>query len=89
METSRKNLEIGSRAYLIKLGAEPKGIIASGKVVSTPVKLEGADRLHLVDLEMDIFLDFNREAHAVASVVLNYGLIVVHEYHFESKGPGL
>ena len=58
---NRKDLPIGSRFFLIRLGEEPKGIIGSGKTISSPelrshwdatLKRQGKNALY-VDIKFD------------------------------------
>lgn len=50
----RKNVQIGDRLFLIRLGEEPKGIVASGKATSEVYEKE---KTLYVDVDFDVILD--------------------------------
>ncbi len=56
--TSRKNMELGDKAYLIKLGPHPRGVIGSGTVMDVPEKNDPSDTVYRVKIWFHRFLDF-------------------------------
>jgi MoxR-like ATPase len=57
-----KAIKPNDRAFLVRLGAEPKGILGSGRVVSTPYEAEHysgepGKKEQCVDIELDTLLD--------------------------------
>lgn len=57
---SHKSIRPGDRAFLVTVGSSPKGIIASGKVVSEPFiskHWSNEDEVHRVLIEFDILLN--------------------------------
>lgn len=64
-----KQIEVGDRVYLLKLGQDPKGILASGIVTSEPYDREHWDEekrnkgkmCPLVDVSFDVILDYETE----------------------------
>jgi hypothetical protein len=56
---SHKKVKPGDRAFFVRVGAEPKGIFASGTIISEPFlskNLKGNDQF-CVKLEYDVLLD--------------------------------
>ncbi len=62
---SHKKIKIGDRAFLLRLGKEPKGIVGSGFVVSNPFLEEhwgGENKLvHKVIIDFDVLINAERE----------------------------
>lgn len=64
-----KKIEIGDRIFIIKLGKEPKGIFASGKVAKECYKdlhwdkqrAEQGDIANYIDVDFDVILNYVRE----------------------------
>ncbi len=58
---STRAAKLHDRAFLIKLGREPRGIFGSGEIVSTPytkrVRNRGGRLVHFVDIRLDTLLD--------------------------------
>jgi len=54
---TRKDLPRGSRVFLMSVGEDPKGLIASGRSTSAPYKVSG-DKAMSVDVKLDAFSDF-------------------------------
>lgn len=62
---ARKSLPLGSRMFLMRLGVDPKGIIASGTSVSVPyeaphwdaVRAAAGDTAQYTDIVLDVLLD--------------------------------
>lgn len=52
-----KRIRTGDRAFMVHVGAEPRGIFGSGIVHSLPYKKNEDDRAHLVDLKVDTLLN--------------------------------
>ena len=58
----RKNeVEIGTEVFVMKLGEEPKGIIAHGYIKTLPIKKYDDDKKWWVDIEIDKLLDYENE----------------------------
>ena len=62
---SHKKIKEGDRAFLLRLGKEPKGIVASGYVASSPFLKEhwgGKDKLvYKVVIDFDVLINAERE----------------------------
>jgi len=58
-----KNIKSGDRAFLIKVGSYPKGIIASGVTKTSSIKYEkeNGNTAYYVELEFDVFFDYKKE----------------------------
>lgn len=52
-----KRIKPGDRAFMVHVGAEPRGIFGSGYVHSMPYKKNEDDKVHLVDLKVDKLLN--------------------------------
>lgn len=52
-----KRIRVGDRAFMVHVGAEPKGIFGSGVVHNLPYKKSEDDKIHLVDLKIDTLLN--------------------------------
>lgn len=63
---SHKSIRIGDRAFLVRLGSKPRGIMASGFVVSEPFlspHWDGTDKeIYRVLIEFDVILNPNKES---------------------------
>ncbi|PJZ89066.1 HNH endonuclease [Leptospira levettii] len=60
--SSHKSVRIGDRAFIVRLGAEPKGIIASGFIASEAFEDkhyndESKDNRHYVQIELDVLIN--------------------------------
>jgi hypothetical protein len=59
---SHKTAQSGDRAYVIRLGAEPKGIFASGHIVSEPyLAFRNGRQRYRIDIELDVMLNPGRQ----------------------------
>lgn len=54
---AHKRIRVGDRAFMVHVGAEPRGIFGSGVVHSLPYTKNEDDRIHLVDLKVDTLLN--------------------------------
>lgn len=62
---TNRHAKIGDRAFLIKLGKEPKGIFASGTIVRepylkehwNPIKAKNGEKIFFVDIRFDVLLN--------------------------------
>ena len=52
-----KRIQPGDRAFMVYVGAEPRGIFGSGSVHSLPYLSKENERVHLVDLKVDRLLN--------------------------------
>jgi hypothetical protein len=52
-----KRIQPGDRAFMVHVGAEPRGIFGSGVVHNLPYKKDKDDRAHLVDIRIDTLLN--------------------------------
>lgn len=86
---SYKQIKPGDRAFLVRLGVEPKGIMGSGTVVSEPFLSQhwsGEDKLvHRVLIEFDTLL--NPESESLLSLgILEHGEMSNQEWTPQSSG---
>jgi hypothetical protein len=52
----------GDRAYIVRLGLEPKGIFASGHIASEPYLASRKGRIyHRIDIALDVLLNPDEE----------------------------
>jgi hypothetical protein len=59
---SHKTIQPGDRAYVVRVGREPKGIFASGMISSAPYLAWRKGRHHYrVDMTLDLLLNADRE----------------------------
>lgn len=59
---SHKTAQPGDRAYVVRLGVEPKGIFASGYISSEPYLASRQGRIyHRINITLDILLNPNTE----------------------------
>lgn len=59
---SHKTIQPGDRAYIVRLGLEPKGIFASGIIKSAPYLASRKGRIyHRVDIALDVLLNPDQE----------------------------
>ena len=59
---SHKSIRPGDRAYIVRLGAEPRGIFASGVVSSEPYPAERRGRSYFrIKIELDVLLNPDTE----------------------------
>jgi len=58
---NRKNVDLDSRFFILRLGADPKGIVASGKIISDVYEDEHwrdpEEMANYVDVEFEVILD--------------------------------
>ena len=71
---SHKKIKIGDRAFVSMVGAEPRGIFASGSVSSLPFlsKNRKGNRAYRVLINFDVLLDSNKESILTLDI-LNMG----------------
>ncbi|HHX61624.1 MAG TPA: EVE domain-containing protein [Epulopiscium sp.] len=89
-----KQIHIGDRIFLVRLGAEPKGIIASGYVTSELYESQHWDaekrangiQAQRVDIDFDLILDGERE-DIIYMDELNKGEL--KEQHWSSQTSGI
>lgn len=59
---SHKTIKPGDRAYIVRLGAEPKGIFASGTVASAPYPAVRRGRnYYRIEIALDVLLNPQKE----------------------------
>ena len=59
---SHKTLQIGDRAYIVRLGVEPKGIFASGVISSEPyIAFRKGRHYHRIEISIDTLLNPDKE----------------------------
>jgi hypothetical protein len=59
---SHKTIKPGDRAYIVRLGLEPKGIFASGYIASEPYLASRKGRIyHRIDIALDVLLNPDEE----------------------------
>lgn len=56
-----KRIQPGDRAFMVHVGAEPRGIFGSGVVHNLPYKKTEDDKVHLVDIRIDTLLNPQKE----------------------------
>lgn len=86
---SYRQIKPGDRAFLVRLGVEPKGIMGSGTVISEPFLSQhwsGEDKLvQRVVIEFDTLLDPESES-LLSLEVLNHGELSKQEWTPQSSG---
>src|ERR1700761_5805306 len=59
---SHKTIQPGDRAYVVRLGLEPKGIFASGYISSEPyMAFRNGRHYHRINIELDVMLNPDKE----------------------------
>ena len=59
---SHKTIEPGDRAYIVRLGLEPKGIFASGYISSAPyLALRKGRTYHRIEISLDVLLNPDKQ----------------------------
>ena len=59
---SHKTIQPGDRAYIVRLGLEPKGIFASGSISSEPYLASRKGRIyHRIAISLDVLLNPDKE----------------------------
>ncbi|QHS54394.1 hypothetical protein GWR56_02120 [Mucilaginibacter sp. 14171R-50] len=59
---SHKTIQPGDRAYVVRLGAEPKGIFASGYIASEPFLASRKGRIYYrINITFDVLLNPDKE----------------------------
>jgi len=59
---SHKAIQVGDRAYIVRLGVEPKGLFASGTITSEPYRAFRKGRHYFrVDITLDVLLNPEKE----------------------------
>jgi hypothetical protein len=59
---SHKTIQPGDRAYIMRLGVEPKGIFASGYIASEPYLASRKGRIyHRITIAMDVLLNPDKQ----------------------------
>ena len=60
---SHKSIQPGDRAYIVRLGLEPRGIFASGFISSTPYPAYRNGRsYHRINIKLDVLLNPEKES---------------------------
>ena len=59
---SHKTIQIGDRAYIVRLGVEPKGMFASGVISSEPyIAFRKGRHYHRIEISIDTLLNPDKE----------------------------
>ena len=59
---SHKTIQPGDRAYIVRLGLEPKGIFASGYISSEPYLASRKGRIyHRINIRLDVLLNPDKQ----------------------------
>lgn len=59
---SHKTIQPGDRAYIVRVGVEPKGIFASGMIVSEPyLAFRKGRHYYRINIKLDVLLNPDRE----------------------------
>lgn len=59
---SHKTIKPGDRAYIVRVGVEPKGIFASGYISSTPYPaIRNGRSYHRIEISLDVLLNPDKE----------------------------
>jgi len=59
---SHKTIQPGDRAYIVRVGLEPKGIFASGIISSAPyIAFRKGRHYHRINIKLDVLLDPDKE----------------------------
>ena len=59
---SHKTIQPGDRAYIVRVGLEPKGIFASGYISSEPYLTSRKGRMyHRIEITLDVLLNPDKE----------------------------
>jgi 5-methylcytosine-specific restriction protein A len=86
---STKKVQIGDRAFIIKLGKDPKGIVASGYIVSRPfLAPHWKDKTKLVNrvlIDFDIILNSSSD-EILDLEILKKGTLAEQHWSTESSG---
>ena len=67
---SHKTIKPGDRAYIVRVGAEPKGIFASGIISSDPFLASRKGRIyHRINIAIDILLNPNKQPILILDIL--------------------
>jgi len=59
---SHKSIKPGDRAYIVRLGQEPRGIFASGVISSEPyLAMRNGRHYHRINIDLDVLLNPDKE----------------------------
>lgn len=83
---SHKNIKPGDRAYIVRLGAEPKGIFASGTIASLPYPTVKKGRnYYRVDIALDVLLNPVKEP-ILTFAILKIGILAEQTWSPQASG---
>jgi len=83
---SHKTIQPGDRAYIIRLGVEPKGIFASGYIVSEPYLASRKGRIyHRITIGMDVLLNPDKQP-ILALDILKTGNLAAQTWTPQASG---
>ena len=83
---SHKTIKPGDRAYVMRLGIEPKGIFASGTIASEPyVAFRNGRHYYRIDIDLDMVLNPNRE-QILTLDILKTGNLAVQNWTPQASG---
>ncbi|MDP8231371.1 MAG: HNH endonuclease [Candidatus Zophobacter franzmannii] len=87
---SHRKISVGDRAFLMRLGKEPKGIMASGFVALPPYQAEHWDgsgkMVYNVMIDFELILDPKKQ-ELLGKDILNSGLLA--EFDWSPRGSGV
>ncbi|GGH13968.1 hypothetical protein [Mucilaginibacter phyllosphaerae] len=83
---SHKTIKPGDRAYIVRLGAEPRGIFASGSIKSEPyVAFRKGRHYHRIEIALDVLLNPDKE-HILTFDVLKTGNLAEQTWAPQASG---
>jgi hypothetical protein len=83
---SHKSIEPGDRAYIVRLGMEPKGIFASGYISSEPYLASRKGRIyHRINISLDVLLNPHKE-HILTFDILKTGNLAEQTWAPQASG---
>jgi len=83
---SHKTIKPGDRAYVVRVGVEPKGIFASGYISSEPFLASRKGRIyHRIAITLDVLL--NPDKHPILTLdILKTGNLAVQTWTPQASG---
>ncbi|HEY4323012.1 MAG TPA: hypothetical protein VGN20_03470 [Mucilaginibacter sp.] len=83
---SHKTIQPGDRAYIVRVGVEPKGIFASGFITSNPYPASRNGRSYYrIEITMDVLLNPTREP-ILAMDILKTGNLAAQNWTPQASG---
>ncbi|MBD1366182.1 hypothetical protein IDJ77_20390 [Mucilaginibacter sp. ZT4R22] len=83
---SHKTIQIGDRAYIVRLGVEPKGIFASGVISSEPyVAFRKGRHYHRIEISIDTLLNPDKEP-ILTMDILKMGNLAMQTWSPQASG---